>query len=265
MIAEQANAQSIPKPSAPEFTLNLTEHPYDVLPLTTTDPYTGNNITARVGYQVQNMSVELIITNQPFTPYQNSNDNTISLYYNVSWKGHYENGWHTSLPHYPASNSSYTVLAFGINIPEYANFPAIKLGNFPIESQLDFRIEALIGYYAKVTVHLIADDDLSPFVDRDVFYGETSDWSSIQTVTVGKGSVAVPTPTISTPTPTEPASQNTNYTTTSLSPIQPATQTDTLLGLDWRDMAIILLAVALGVVVLVVVFSRWKHAAAPST
>jgi hypothetical protein len=193
MMAGQISAQSITKPSVPEFTINLVEHSYDVLPRYTIDPYTGNNITARVGYQVQNMSVELVIPNQPFTSYKDSNDTTINLFYNVSWKGYFETEWNSVSPHYLASNSSHTVLSFGIDIPEYASYPATKLGNFPVGSQLDFRIQTLIGYYKQESVHLI--DPASPLIFREVFYGESSEWSNIHSVTINSSFIS-PSPTV---------------------------------------------------------------------
>jgi hypothetical protein len=170
--------------------------PYYVSQISTIDPYTGNNVTTRVGYNVQNTSIELIIKNQPLTPYKNSNGTTVSLYYIVDWKGPYENDWRTSLPHYPASDSAYTVLTFGINIPEYANYDGEKLGNFPIESQLDFQLEALIGYYTEITVPLFPNDDSSLLTTKDIFHGETSNLSDTQTVTIPETSSISPTPAV---------------------------------------------------------------------
>jgi hypothetical protein len=212
LIVKPALAQATSQPSVPEFTLKIVVHPYDVPPITTTDPYTGNNVTTRVGYNVQNMSLELIIPNQPFTSYKNSNGTTLGLYYIVAWKGHYENDWRTSLPHYLASDSAYTVLSFGINVPEYANYDGEKLGNFPIESQLDFQLEALIGYYTEITVPLFPNDDSSPLTTKDIFHGENSNWTNTQTVTIPETSfissspnpTASPTNTLTSPTPTVP-------------------------------------------------------------
>jgi hypothetical protein len=195
-------AQITSKPYVPEFTLKIVVHSYDVAPIATIDPFTGKNVTSRVGYNVQNMSIELIIKNQAFTPYKNSNGTTVNLYYIVDWKGHFENDWRTSLPHYLASDSDYTVLTFGVNIPDYANYNSDKLGNFPIESQLDFQVKALIGYYTKITVPMFPNDETSPLTTKDMFHGEISNLSNIQTVTIpDTSSSASPNPT---PTPSVP-------------------------------------------------------------
>jgi len=81
------------KPSVPEFTLKVVEYPYDVAPTTTADPYTGKTVTTQADYHVENKSIEITIINQPFSPYDDANDKRISLYYNVTVKGHYEDNW----------------------------------------------------------------------------------------------------------------------------------------------------------------------------
>ena len=47
LTVKPVNAQSIPKPSVPEFTLQIADHSYDVPAKTTstTDPYTGKTTT----------------------------------------------------------------------------------------------------------------------------------------------------------------------------------------------------------------------------
>ena len=94
MMVESASAQSIPKPSVPEFTLKYVDNSYDVPPMTTssTDPYTGKvTFTTIPGYHVENKSVEITIKNQPFTSYLNENGSRVWLFYYVAVKGHFEN------------------------------------------------------------------------------------------------------------------------------------------------------------------------------
>ena len=120
IMVETASAQSIPKPSVPEFTLTFVDHPYDVPPKYSTDPYTGKNVTTQDGYRAQNRSIEVIIINQPFTPYEDSNGNQIYLFYNVSIKGHYENNWRY-FPEYlrklplRALDNDYTIVSFWLD------------------------------------------------------------------------------------------------------------------------------------------------------
>jgi hypothetical protein len=91
LIAESVSAQSIPKPTVPEFTLKYVDHSYDVPPTYETDPYTGKTVLTQAGYHVQNNSVELIIKNQPYHSYTNENGSRIWLYYLVAVKGHFDN------------------------------------------------------------------------------------------------------------------------------------------------------------------------------
>ncbi len=57
------------------------------------DQYTGQNITTSAGYQVDNRTVEFTISNQPYVPSTDTNGNTIGLYYNFRYKGHYSLDW----------------------------------------------------------------------------------------------------------------------------------------------------------------------------
>src|SRR3972149_2373794 len=65
------SVESIPKPSAPEFTVKIVSYPYDVPPKTTTtiDQYTGKETTTTTpGYHVENKSIEVAIKNPQFAP-----------------------------------------------------------------------------------------------------------------------------------------------------------------------------------------------------
>jgi hypothetical protein len=204
LIVVKPTHSSITKPSVPEFTLKFVEHSFDVAPTTTIDPYTGKNVTIQAGYRVQNRSIEVIIKNQPFTPYEDSNGNYIDLYYNVSSKGHYENNWYYYPPYLRqlpiiALDNDYTVLSFGLDV-YYNDQYAFWLGDISAGGQVDFQVQALVGYYTY------------PLYDRtleyNVFTGETSDWSNTQTLTI---------PT-STPSPTSSPSTSTPDQTTEPTP-----------------------------------------------
>jgi hypothetical protein len=106
---------SITKPSVPELTVKFIKSSYNV---TTIAPYTGANLTE----QKDNNTIEVIIKNQPFTPYaiagpkSNSTMSSyyLSLYYDVQVKGHSE---YNRIEEYassryqppPQSNLEYTV------------------------------------------------------------------------------------------------------------------------------------------------------------
>ena len=61
-MAESAFAQSLSKPSVPEFSLKLAAHPYDVPPTYEIEPYTGEKVLPEEGYHVENRSVEITIS-----------------------------------------------------------------------------------------------------------------------------------------------------------------------------------------------------------
>jgi len=92
IIIGSAFAQSIPKPSVPEFSLKLAAYPYDVAPVTTMDPYTGKTAITQAGYHVENRSVEITITNQPFTPYS-VDGSEVNAFYQVQFKGGFGANW----------------------------------------------------------------------------------------------------------------------------------------------------------------------------
>ncbi len=88
IMIESASAQSIPKPSIPQFTVKFAP---DDVNTTTTDPYTGVNTTT-----TQNFStINLTITNQQ---YSYSNGSTFNIYYNIRVKGHFETSWNELYP-----------------------------------------------------------------------------------------------------------------------------------------------------------------------
>jgi hypothetical protein len=195
LTVNTAKAQTIPKPSVPEFTLRYVEHPFDVTPTYRIDQYSGQNITIQEGYRIQNRSIELSIKNQPFTPFKDSKGNTVQLFYNISSKGHFGNNWYyyptwmRSLP-VPASNEEYTILSFGLDVNyEKDNYYGFWYGDLTTGDQVDFRVQALIGYY-DFSLYSVA-------LEYNTFTGEVSDWSDIQTITIAEIPASVtPSPTV---------------------------------------------------------------------
>ncbi len=168
VIVESVFAQVIPKPSVPEFSLKVVAYPYDVPPVYKKDEYTGKNVTIQSGYHVDNKSVEINVKNQPFTPFIDENNHYILLYYNISYKGNFGDDWNyfsydsTTKYFLKQSNSTYTTISFT---------------QIPTEGEIDFRVQALIGYYTEIE---------HPFMDVYLynFTGQISDWSNTQTVTI---------------------------------------------------------------------------------
>ncbi len=88
-----AFAQSIPKPSVPEFTLKYIDNSHTVDAVTAFDPYTGKETVTEPGYYVQNKNIELQIKNQDFHPYEDADGHEIGLYYSIQARGHFNGSW----------------------------------------------------------------------------------------------------------------------------------------------------------------------------
>jgi hypothetical protein len=172
------DAQTISKPSVPEFTVAVVRHPFYVESTSQTDPYTGA-ITTYPGYLEENKSIEITIKNQPFTSVQMADGNWSRLYYSLRFEGHFAvDDW----VYFPeplvmeknrvnASQSEYTV----ISLPTW-----LLSGNQPADRQIDFQVKAYLGYdearYAQ-------DSTGALFCYGNYFTGESSDWSNSQTLT----------------------------------------------------------------------------------
>ena len=78
LMVKPASAQTIPKPSVPQFTLKF-ENGSSIQPATySIDPYTGKNVTISPATYQQWADILLTVKNQPFTPYKNSNGTGLS-------------------------------------------------------------------------------------------------------------------------------------------------------------------------------------------
>lgn len=240
---------SITKPSVPEFTLRIVSYPYDVPLKTTTtiDEYTGKETTTiQPGYHVENKSIEIVIKNQPFTPYNltkytyyhrdfeknGSIDGpytvdsykTINFYFNVQVKGHYGENWKSVGERYAGfegpkpnveTDSQYTIVSIGEDYPE--------------STLLDFRVRARIGYYHAFGPGLA-------ILGYD-FYGQESDWSIIQTLDLSETSSSPSSTSDQTPDTSVPSaspSQNSTTTPSQQNPMQPDDQT---LSFNWAEIA----------------------------
>lgn len=195
-VQASTDVSGIPKPSIPEFTIETVSFSYDVPPTTTTtiDPYTGKKTVAtQPCYHVENKTTQIKIKNQPFTPYQIEIDGkswTINLFYNSRLKGHFSQDWH----YYRLYNGS----TDGNLRQNYGSeYTLVPIDDYlPTEDQVDVQIEALIGYEQGIVTVPGA-----PGAAR-IITGESSGWSSTQTLTIGESQTPTPSPaTMPTPTP----------------------------------------------------------------
>jgi len=218
LMAKPANAQSVAKPSVPEFTVQYVNHSYDLAPTSTIDPYTGKTIITSQGGHFDNFSTEVKIKNQAFISTIDSNGNHTTLYYNLRFKGHYEN--ETNWVYYPVIPTDYGSASHPVDPfqtgargskyldaskSDYSFFtlPEWRVGNVPQGGQIDVQVQTLIGHDSK--------HELGYEFKKYYFEGEYTDWSNTQTVTIDNNAAltitSTPTPTSTpnpTPTPTIP-------------------------------------------------------------
>ena len=178
IMAKPANAQSIPTPSVPEFTVKYTNHPYYVPSINYTNPYTGEAMTYG-GFYVDSKSIEVTIKNQKF------DYPSYHLFYNVRLKFHFTEKWDERFPivqylnssgngtaQYIAefaprqSNAEFTVISYYLSSGQFAN------------AQLDFQVEALVGYDSAL-------GGVEGHTQSAIAYYATSNWSNTQTITIG--------------------------------------------------------------------------------
>ncbi len=189
---DTASPAPIPNPSVPEFNVEFINSSYEVPTAYSINQYSGQNVT-NSGYSVNNGSIEITITNQPFAPYVYDNmGNLVNLLYNVRMKGQYSETWtnlYNDVQDYPiSSGSQYTVLSFPVNTNAWNSL------SIPAGAKVDFQVQAMIGYEQ---VSLTFGTPL-------IFHGETSDWSNTQTMTIANGSTSTSssTSTLANQTPT---------------------------------------------------------------
>jgi len=149
------------RPLVPEFSVDFVNHPVEVPPVTSTDPYTGVT-TYTPGYSVDKWSLDISMKNQPFTPYIDVDGKEVNLYYSVDSKGHFENQWKLFARVLVQSDLEYTVVSD-------SKF-------YSVGSQVDFRVSAVIGYR-----YLISDNTQTSEYGFKVV--EASDYSDVYTFT----------------------------------------------------------------------------------
>jgi hypothetical protein len=201
IMVESVFAQSIPKPSVPEFKLSYTNHIYDVP--AATSQWSGEPIP-NSAYHVDYREVIIKVKNQP----HDVNDIREQLYYNVRVKNHFSNTWTelrgrtstqyingtigTGTWYYDSADSEVTYIFINLNGPTNIIHTSTELA---VGNQVDFQVKALIGY-----------QDWENYT----FFGEESPWRDTQTLTIAESQTPTPSPATTTPYQTPPSP--TNYT-----------------------------------------------------
>ncbi|HCW07555.1 MAG TPA: hypothetical protein DGG95_09360 [Cytophagales bacterium] len=192
LMIEPINAETIPKPSVPQFTVKYVDLSYDVPTTTSIDQYTGQTITHQ-GYHVENETLQLTIKNQPFTSYIDNGQN-ISFYYNIRAKGYFSDQW---IEFYSPDNGYPTESRVDFTTITIVLGENSRFGYTPPNSKIDFQVQALIGSVHRIS-NITAGNQSPLEMFPWIFDGQTSSWSNTQTVTIPKSS------TVSTsPAPTE--------------------------------------------------------------
>jgi len=200
--------QAVSKPSVPEFSLQFVDNSYDVPPTFQKDPFTGKTVMTKEGYHVGNRTVEVRIKNPAVTFYTDSQGNYVFLCYDIRWKGHFDDYWYeySNSRDYTyrdvdceynsdgswRANLPYTTVTYVIGTNRDSGKFVLgyeglsSLGDVSDGGQIDFQVQAFIGYYTRV--------EGSPDVfthkptEQLIFSGESSGWSKAKTVTiVGSG------------------------------------------------------------------------------
>ena len=260
-IIESASAQSIPKPSVPEFTLAYNTHSSDKPATYVTDPYTGEQRVSTPAEHYEWQTIDVTIKNQPFTSFKMTLDNNIVdalLYYDVQYKGHFEEKWHYYDPtYYVVQNDSrpYTVITFfagGKRPNGGVGWGTRHISRLSSDSggEVDFQVKAFVGYMQPGG--LVKYPSLGPDVwIPGTFNGTESGWSSTQTIKIGESQTQTPSST------TAPAETPTATSTFSTSTTVQLAFGGVFLVLTWAQITIALIvAVAILLVIIAVLVHK---------
>ncbi len=172
-LVKPINAQTIPKPSVPEFNLSLVGPAYVVPTTYHLDQNTGQ-IVADVGYTNEYSAVVITIKNQPY-------DTTYgSLFYNIRLKNHERNdSWLYPLDNLFRMFQTYPTQSTD---SDYTNITlTIQSNSLLVGVQNDIQVEAMLGNIGR---HQEYSDTGQYLGAPYVFNGQTSDWSNTQTIMI---------------------------------------------------------------------------------
>lgn len=235
----------VTNPSIPNFSVALQTYSNYFPPTYGIDPSTGKAVMIKAGYTDVEKWVNVEIQGQPFVRYNNSADQLISLYYDVRWKGNRDTAWQ-SIPtndgfeYFGDVGNSQSVgclisIGFkGFKGPENSYMQLLD----PNATQINFQVEALIGYY---------DTD-------NVFIGQSSGWSNTLTLaingnssTTSSGASTTPNPSVS---PSQKPTSSSNQSAKNIGQF----------GLSWTDIAIIALLTIIAVLLITnLIYMRRKN------
>lgn len=171
--ATPVNAQTITKPTIPEFTVELTGPSFDLPPTYSFNSSTGL-FDPNIGYHIEYSTVKITIKNQPFS----NQTNYDYLYYNVRIKPHnYPDNYWLELYHAGADGYPIQTLSDSTTIPLPVEGAQALGTTIPTGATTDIQVEAMIG-------HIGRNQTMVPYPYPYVFIGETSGWSNTQSVTV---------------------------------------------------------------------------------
>jgi hypothetical protein len=171
-------------PAIPEFTLKLEDRSRD-------------EINASGTYHKEIKFIDVIIKNSvPYSFYSVVNDSIVKLYYNVHVKGHSQDWADATIFEHIAPQDKNTTVKFGLGNtnPDPGGW-SIWLGNVTNESQIDFQVRGINGFYTQISDELPIcwrNQNLSIFNETG-----RSAWSDTQTIALPTGST--PESTTSTP------------------------------------------------------------------
>ena len=171
-------------PAIPEFTLKLEDQSRDV-------------VNASGTYHLEIKFIDVVIRNTvPYSFYSVVNDSIVKLYYNVHIKGHSQDWGNATIYGNLAPQDKNTTIKFGLGStnPDPGGW-SIWLGNITNESQIDFQVRGINGFYTKITNEMPScwrNQNFSIFNETG-----RSAWSDTQTIALPTGS----TPESATSTP----------------------------------------------------------------
>jgi hypothetical protein len=158
-------------PTVPEFTLILEDDSHDV-------------VNASGTFHLEIKFIDAVINNTiPYSFYSVVNDTIVKPYYNIHIKGHSQDWKDATISGNLAPQKGNTTIKFGLgNINPDPDGWSIWLGNITNESQIDFQVRAIQGFYTQIT-------DASPHCWRNPNFSQfnetgRSTWSNTQTITI---------------------------------------------------------------------------------
>jgi hypothetical protein len=260
VIFQSANAQTVPKPSVPEFTLSYVDNSRDIAPTYDVDTYTGKTVMTHEGYHVQSISVTMTIKNQVFNQYTDNNDHAVRLYYKIGSKGHFGNTWTNYSVYYiqvngdfssrylEPSNDLTTTVTFGLSgNNDSAHFDI----NVPLknEGQIDFRILSYTAYY------VVVKDEPNPFNIRYPYHDEytiveESAWSTVQVLDIPSGITSYSPTSEPTQIPNQTPTTRAMPTTSSTSTLNAPNTTINLIPIPLIFLGVFVLGVVVGILLL---------------